>query len=212
MWTHTLDWHRRRLLSPVVFALGLALGMQAAVAAKFSKLEVTQHGDSYRISGTVYLEAVPQQVYAELIDFAHLHAINPGVRASRMLKAINARSQLVYIETVACVLVFCHTLHEVQRFTEPDPQDIVAVTVPGSGNVKHGRSVWHLSAGGRGTRLNWTASYELDFRVPAFVSPRAIEAELRKQALESMRAIEHLSQEQPEPVPDAGLGIYESRL
>ncbi|HKT33151.1 MAG TPA: SRPBCC family protein [Gammaproteobacteria bacterium] len=198
--------HHRRLLPPVVFALGVLLAMHAA-AARFDTLQVTQQGDSYRIHGEVYLDAVPQAVYAQLIDFPRLPEINPSVRVSRVLKVINAHSQLVYTETAGCVFIFCHTLRQVQRFTELGPQDIVAVTVPGSGDVKHGRSSWHLQAEGDGTRLSWTVSIEPDFWVPPFIGPRAIENQLRNQALESMQAIERLAEEQAEMIPNARMSI-----
>ncbi|MGH8281954.1 MAG: SRPBCC family protein [Gammaproteobacteria bacterium] len=199
--------HHRRLLPPVVFALGALLALHTAVAARFDTLQVTQQGDSYQIRGEVYLDAAPQEVYAQLIDFRHLPEINPSVRVSRVLKVINAHSQLVYTETVGCVFVFCRTIRQVQRFTELGPQDIVAVTVPGNGNVKQGNSVWHLQADGDGTRLSWTTNCEPDFWVPPFIGPRAIESELRTQALASMQAIERLAGEQAEPIPNARMSI-----
>lgn len=174
--------------------------MSAAVAARFDTLQVTQQGDSYQIHGEVYLDATPQQVYAELMDFKRLPEINPSVRVSRVLQVINAHSQLVYTETVGCVFIFCHTIRQVQRFTELGPQDITAVTVPGSGNVKQGKSTWHLQADGGGTRLSWTASIEPDFWVPPFIGPQAITAQLRSQALASMQALERLSRARVEAV------------
>ncbi|HKS93111.1 MAG TPA: SRPBCC family protein [Gammaproteobacteria bacterium] len=190
----------------MVFALGLLLAMSAA-AARFDTLQVTQQGDSYRIHGEVYLDAAPQAVYAQLIDFARLPEINPNVRVSRVLKVINAHNQLVYTETVGCVFIFCHTIRQVQRFTELGPQDITAVTVPGNGNVKRGTSTWHLQADGDGTRLSWTASCEPDFWVPPFIGARAIENQLRAQALESMQTIERLAEKQAQPIPNARMSI-----
>lgn len=197
----------RRLLPPVVFTLALLPLMNAAAAAHFDTLQVTQQGDSYRIHGEVYLDAAPQAVYAQLIDFTRLPEINPSVRVSQVLKVINAHSQLVYTETVGCVFIFCRTIRQVQRFTELGPQDIVAVTVPGNGNVKHGRSSWHLQADGDGTRLSWTVSCEPDFWVPPFIGPHAIENQLRNQALQSMQAIERLAEEQAEIIPNARMSI-----
>jgi len=198
--------HRRQMPS-VVFALGLLLVANVAKGATFGQLKVTQRGGDYQISGDVYLDAAPQEVYAELINFQRLPEINPSVRVSKVLKVINAHSQMVYTETVGCVLIFCRTLRQVQRFTELGPQDIVAVTVLGSGNVKHGMSAWHLQADGDGTRLSWTATCEPDFWVPPFIGPHSIEVQLRSQALESMQAIERLAQKQGEFIPNAKVTI-----
>ncbi|MGH8280561.1 MAG: hypothetical protein ACRERZ_00065, partial [Gammaproteobacteria bacterium] len=115
--------------------------------------------------------------------------------------------QLVYTETVGCVVIFCQTVKQLQRFTELDPEDIVAVTLPDGSNVKQGTSSWHLQAEGSGTRLHWQANIEPDFWVPPFIGPRAIERQLRNQALESMQAMERLAQEQAELVPNARMSI-----
>lgn len=200
------DDHRRSL-PPVVLVLALLLLAHTAAAANFENLQVTQLDGSYQIRGNVHLDAVPQLVYAELIDFQRLPEINSSVQVSDVLEVLNAHSQLVYTETRECVLIFCRTIKQAQRFTEPDPQDILAVTVPGYGNVKRGMSAWHLQAEGSGTRLSWTASYELDFWVPPFIGTRAIEAQLRSQALESMRAIERLAQQQAALIPNARMSI-----
>ena len=203
----TQNRYHWRHLPPVVFTLGLLFAANAAVGATFDQLQVTQHNDSYQIQGVVHLDAAPSQVYAELIDFQRLPEINSSVRVSDVLEVINAHSQLVYTEIRDCVLIFCRTIKQVQRFTEPDPQDIVAVTVPGYGNVKRGMNAWHLQADGSGTRLSWTASCEPDFWVPPFIGPQTIEAKLRSQALESMQTIERLAQEQAELIPNARMSI-----
>jgi hypothetical protein len=185
--------NHRWQVPPVVFAFGLLLTLNAAAgAASFNKLEVVQQGDSYQIQADVYLDAPPQAVYSALIDFRHLPEINSDVRISSVLKVVNPKTQLVYTETEGCVFIFCRTIRQVQRFTEISPSDIVAVTLPGSGNLKQGMSSWHLRADGSGTRLSWVASIEPDFWVPPFIGARAIEHQLRSEALESMLAIERL--------------------
>jgi len=83
----------------------------------------------------------------------------------------------------------------------------VAVTVPGTGNVKQGMSSWRLQADGGGTRLSWSSSYEPDFWVPAFIGARVIETRLRSQALESVQTIERLAQEQAAAIPNARMSI-----
>lgn len=196
------DRHHRRLRPPMMFVLGMGLMTNATWGATFNTLEVTQRGGSYQVRGEAHLDTAPQQVYAELVDFKRLPEINPNVRVSNVIKVIDTHSQLVYTETVGCVFIFCHTIKQVQRFSEPDPQDIVAVTVPGSGNVKRGMSFWHLQADSGGTRLSWTASCEPAFWVPPFIGPRAIENQLRSQALASIQEIERLAQKQAGLVPN----------
>ena len=203
---HKLRSHRRPL-PPVVLGVGLLLIMRATAAATFDKLEVTQHESQYQISGEVYLNATPQQVYSLLTDCRRLPEINPNVRVSEVRKVINIHNQLVYTETQVCVLIFCRTIKQIQLFTELDPSDIVAVTVPGTGNVKQGMSSWRLQADGGGTRLSWSSSYEPDFWVPTFIGVRAIETRLRSQALESVQTIERLAQEQAAAIPNARMSI-----
>lgn len=202
-----LSRRHRWFLPPVAFALALLPLMNAAAAVHFDILEVTQQAGSYRIHGEVYLDAAPPQVYAELIDFQHLSQINLSVQVSKVLKAIDAHSQLVYTETRGCVLIFCHTIRQVQRFTEFGPDDILAMTVPGSGNVKRGTTAWHLQADDGGTLLSWTAVCEPDFWVPPFIGTQAIATQLRNQALESIQALERLAQEQADTIPNARMTI-----
>jgi len=102
---HKLRSHRRPL-PPVVLGVGLLLIMRATAAATFDKLEVTQHESQYQISGEVYLNATPQQVYSLLTDCRRLPEINPNVRVSEVRKVINIHNQLVYTETQVCVLIF----------------------------------------------------------------------------------------------------------
>ncbi|MGH8402755.1 MAG: SRPBCC family protein, partial [Gammaproteobacteria bacterium] len=182
--------NRRWLLPPAIFVFCLLCVTQTAAGATFYKLDVTRHGDRYEVIADVHLDAAPADVYSALLDFKHFPEINPSVRISRLVRQVNVHTQLVYIETVGCVAIFCQTIRQLQQFTELDPQDIVAVTLPDGSNVKQGTSSWHLEPEGDGTRLRWQASLEPDFWVPPFVGPRIIARQLREQAFASMRDIE----------------------
>lgn len=184
-----------------LFALTQMFVASAAAGATIEKLDVIQHSDSYQLSGQANLAAAPKDVYMALIDFPDLPKLNSNVRISIVLKVINAHSQLVYTETKGCIFIFCHTIKQVQQFTELDPFDIVAVTIPGIGNVKQGRSIWHLQPDGTGTLVTWVSICEPAFWVPPFIGARALEAQLRRQALASLQTIEHLAQERSVPIP-----------
>ncbi len=169
------------------------------------QLHVSRVGDSYRVRADAYLNATPAEVYAVLGDFGHWTRINPSIRTSRVLKTLASGSTLIYTKTRLCVAFFCHTLRQVQEITEPDPRDIVAVTLPGQSNVKHGSSSWHLKPQDGGTRLIWDATIEPGFWVPPWIGPRIIKDELRRQCRDTLAGIERLVQERrlaaPGPAP-----------
>ena len=183
----------RRFLPSALTGLCLMGMMPWAAAATIYRLDVTQHDAHYRMVADLHLDASPADVYAELIDFSDFPKINPDVRISRVVRQPDAHTQLVYVESVGCVAIFCETIKQLQKFTEPDTRDILAVTLPGGSNVKDGSSSWHLEAEAGGTRLRWQADFEPDFWVPPFIGPRAIAEQLRSQALASMQDIERRS-------------------
>lgn len=183
----------RRFLPSALTGLCLMGMMSWTAAATFYRLDVTQHDDHYRMVADVHLDASPAEVYAALTDFSEYPHINPNVRVSRVVRQPDAHTQLVYIESVSCVAIFCETIKQLQKFTEPDTRDILVVTLPDGSNVKYGSSSWHLEAEAGGTRLHWQADIEPDFWVPPFIGPRAIVEQLRSQALACMQDIERRS-------------------
>lgn len=190
---------RRGRIGATAAGISLLAAAQAA-GATFSKLEVSHAGDRYHAVAEAYLDAAPDQVYAALLDFARLPEVSPDILEAKVLREPDSRTQVVYIESRGCIMIFCRTLRQVQRFTELSPSDIVAVTLPGNGNIKEGSSSWHLVADGQGTRVFWETTLEPDFWVPPLIGPGLVQKLLRKHGETFMNGIEARAARHPAAV------------
>ncbi|HET7921237.1 MAG TPA: SRPBCC family protein [Gammaproteobacteria bacterium] len=168
-------------------------------AAVISQLEVSQHGNRYRATAIAQLCVTPAQAYAALLDFADFPRMNPAIRKAVVIRSLSPDSQLVYMETRACIGLFCRTLKQVQQFTELSASDLVAVTLPERSNVKQSSSSWHLEANAAGTRVYWRTSLEPAFWVPPLIGPRLVRAVLLQQGRAFMTGIERLNGRLPCP-------------
>lgn len=177
-------------------ALILTLGVCArGYAAQFHSLEVSRDGDVYRMNADVYLDAPLPQVYRVLTDYNHLTRISRVIRRSRLLERPDTHTALVYVESRACVLFFCHTIEETQKVVESPPANLSAVAIPELSNVKHAESGWHLQVEGQGTRMQWKLTIEPEFWIPPLIGPALVKSQLRAEGEFSARGIEKLARE-----------------
>jgi len=178
----------------LLWVLLLPLCMNAA-AAEFRTLKVSRHGDSYYLSADVYLGAPLPQVYQVLTDYNHLTRISGVIQRSHLLNRIDPHTALVYVESRACVLFFCHTIRETQKVVESPPDGIAAEAIPAQSNVKLADSSWHLQAEGTGTRMQWNFTIVPEFWIPPLIGPALVKSALRTEAQFSARGIEKLARQ-----------------
>ena len=173
----------------------------AAQAADFYSLTVNRDGDSYTMSADAHLAAPPAAVYAVLTDYEHLTRISSAVLKSRVERRLDDGSALVYTDSRACALFFCKHITELQKYTKPGPQDIVAEVVPEQSNLKSGRAVWHLEPEGEGTRLRWQMEAVPAFWVPPFIGPSLVQRGLRTEGRRGVAGVEKLARERAHMPP-----------
>lgn len=162
-----------------------------AVGASFYRLEVTQQGNRYHAVVIAHLCVTPEATYAALTDFAHLPDMSPDIIKVVFERNQSANSQIVYLETRGCAGIFCHTLKQLQLFTELSPRDLIAVTLPSGSNVRYATSSWHLEADGKGTRVYWETTLEPDFWIPPVIGAGLLRSALRRQGRRFMTGIEN---------------------
>lgn len=167
----------------------------SAQAAQFYALKVSHHDARYQLSAEVYLDAPMPQVYRVLTDYDHLTRISGAVRESRLLHRVDAHTALVYVESRACVLIFCHTIRETQKVVESPPDAVSADAIPAQSNVRFASSSWHLQPEGSGTRMTWNLSIEPEFWIPPLIGPALMEDELRSEGTYSAYAVEKLARQ-----------------
>ncbi|MGA9852101.1 MAG: SRPBCC family protein [Gammaproteobacteria bacterium] len=171
----------------------------SAGAAQFYSLKVSHDGDQYHVSADVHLDAPPLQVYKVLTDYNHLTRISGAIRQSRMLKRIDAHTYIVFIESRACVLFFCHNIRETQQVKELTPYDIVSEVIHDQSNVKMGSSSWHLEPENSGTRMHWEMTVAPDFWIPPLIGPALVEGEMRAEGEYTAEGVEKLARERVHP-------------
>jgi hypothetical protein len=176
----------------LIICLGLAA---PAAAADFYSLTVSRDGNAYSMSADAHLAAPPAAVYAVLTDYEHLTRISSAVVKSRVVQRLDGGDALVYTDSRACALFFCKHITEVQRYSKPDTEDIVAVVVPAQSNLQSGRTVWHMEAEGAGTRLHWEMTAVPAFWVPPFIGPSLVQRGLRGEGQRGVAGVEKLARE-----------------
>lgn len=182
----------RRGLLTILAALWFGGSVQAA---QFYTLKVSHVGDTYQVHADVHLAAPLPQVYKVLTDYNHLTRISGAVRQSRVLKQVDAHTYLVYVESRACVLFFCHSIKETQQVVELTPRDVVAEALPQGSNVRLGVASWHLEPEGEGTRMHWQMSIAPDFWIPPFIGPVSMENQLLAEGKFTAEGVEKLARE-----------------
>lgn len=180
----------------LVVSLVLTLGWcTSACAAQFHSVKVSRSGKIYSMAAQVYIDAPLPDVYRVLTDYNHLTRISGIIRKSHLVRRVDAQTAIVYTESRACVLFFCHTVRETQRVTENPPNDIHSEAIPAESNVKLAASTWHLQSEGSGTLMQWSLSIEPEFWIPPLIGPALMEGELRAEGEYSARGIEKLARE-----------------
>jgi hypothetical protein len=179
-------------------SLGLAFCLcvaQPVAAADFYSLTVTRDGDVYGMSADAHLAAPPSAVYAVLTDYEHLTRISNAVLKSHVVQRLDTGAVLVYTDSRVCALFFCRHITELQRYTRPGPEDLVAEVVPEQSNLKMGRTLWHMEAENDGTRLHWEMTAVPGFWVPPFIGAVLVEHGLRTEGRRGIAGVEKLARE-----------------
>lgn len=176
-------------------AVTVLLASAHAAGAQLHDIQVSNQGERYSLSADITIAAPPAQVYKVLTDYNHLTRISGAIVKSRLLKRVDAHTALVYVETRACVMVFCRSLKQTQQVVELDKNDIVAQSLPAESNVTMGTASWHLQADGDGTRMLWRNTVEPTFWIPPLIGTAMMKNALRTQVIASAKGIEKLARE-----------------
>jgi len=169
--------------------------MAPAGAAQFYSLQVSHEGDRYLMSVDAHLAAPLAEVYAVITDYDHLTRIHAAILESRLVKHLDAHTDLVYSVHRGCVAFFCHSVKQLQQVTRLTPRDVVGVTLPEQSNVKMGAIACHLEPDGDGTRMHWNITLEPDFWIPPLIGPGILESEMREEGRNTAIGVEKLARQ-----------------
>lgn len=164
------------------------------VAAEVEELEVTHADGIYRVRMVFSVAAPINGVRAVLTDYAHLTALHPSVVESSVLPAPRDGVTRVRTRVHDCfLLIFCFNITRVDDVAEGGAGGFRAAIVPGSSDMKSGRSRWRFERRADATRIIFDARMAPDFWVPPLIGPAIIKSRLRTQLAETAVNVERLA-------------------
>lgn len=151
---------------------------------------IAVHDARYRVSVTARIDAPPRAVYDTITDYPGLPEVTPAIRSVEVLQVLGPGRHRIETITVACILIFCKEVRQVQDVEQRDAWRIEAVTLPAVSDFKSGLAHWRLVPVEGGTELHFTQLFEPDFWVPAMIGPWMIERLLLKEVRATTAYIE----------------------
>lgn len=189
---------RPRLERLLLTALLLPAAAQAVVV---DSLQVTQHGDRYRVAMKVQLDAPADAAYAVFSDYQNLPRINAAVKQARVLPETTSPDiSRLQTQVRMCFSFFCKTLDQVQdmrRMPETPGGRLSARVIAERSDLRYGEANWRLSDGASATQslLEFSAELEPRFWIPPLIGPWIMERKLRQEAIQTSQGIERLARE-----------------
>jgi hypothetical protein len=151
---------------------------------------VTHDEGVYALSIEARIDAPAAVVYRLITDYDHLHAINPAIRESRILRTFSPSRHRIRTVTRVCVLFYCRDVAQTQDMVQSPGFVIVADILPQDSDFRSGRAHWRLSTEGDATLLRFHAEIVPAFFMPPLIGPWLIKREMVSQMTEIVRLIE----------------------
>ncbi|WP_428311905.1 SRPBCC family protein [Hydrocarboniphaga sp.] len=181
--------------------LAALLSPATAQAVVVDRLEVTQHGDRYRVEMKVQLEASADSAYAVFADYDNLPRINTAVKKAAVLPETTSPDvSRLQTQVRMCFSFFCKTLDQVQdmrRMPESPGGRLSAKVIAERSDLRYGEASWRLSSGATAaqSQLEFTAELEPKFWIPPLIGPWVMQRKLRQEAIQTSEGIERLARD-----------------
>jgi uncharacterized protein YndB with AHSA1/START domain len=160
---------------------------------------VSEDKGVYALSVEARIDAPVTTVFRLITDYDHLHAINPAVRESRILRTFSPSKHRVRTVTRVCVLFYCRDVTQTQDIVQSAGYVIVADVLPQDSDFRSGQAHWRLTPEGDATLLRFQADIVPDFFMPPLIGPWLIRREMVNQMTEIVRLIEVRYEGRPAP-------------
>jgi hypothetical protein len=180
-----------RNLRPAACAAALAAALvliappETAEAFELVSVETRREGPDYLLRIEALFDAPPARLLAVLTDYDRIHELHPRMKVSRSLGPVGDDAVEVYSHFEGCVLLFCRDIHRVEHI-RAHANTLVAVDVPGRGSFSEGRTEWHFSVDGTGSRLHYETRFVPAFRIAPLIGPGVLARSVERMTLETM--------------------------
>ena len=182
--------HAHGITVPVTLLVTL---MAPAQAAELLEFEFERAAQRYSVTSVAYIDVPPPGVYAVLTDYAQLHRISNLVVASADIGVNEDGDRLVYTLNHGCLAMFCRSLKKVERLQAEPFALIITEALPARSDVAFSHSEWRLKKEGRGTRLEYRLSTDINFWVPPVIGNFVLSRWLKKGATNAVQRIEYFA-------------------
>lgn len=131
-------------------------------------LAVGERDGAYFVEFAAVLEAPAADVIAVLTDYARYPSLDPRIAEARIVGE-DAGRPLLFTRLRGCLGSWlCRDMDRYERITG-DGTKLVAESVPGMGDVVHGRATTQLEAQGSRTRILYRTEFQPSFWMPRFL-------------------------------------------
>jgi uncharacterized protein YndB with AHSA1/START domain len=144
----------------------------------------------YTLSIEALINAPADRVYHLITNYDHLHAINPAVRESRILRTYSPEKHRIRTVTRVCVLFYCRDVTQSQDMVQSPGYLIEANILPQDSDFQRGSARWRLTAEGEVTVMRFRAELVPAFFMPPLIGPWLIRREMVNQISEIVMLIE----------------------
>lgn len=170
-------------------ALALFAAALPAHSLEVGVIETSFEDGSYRVALQAVLDAPVDAVAAVLTDFAGYRDLDPRIRESEVLDSTGAGEVLLRTRLEICAGYFCRTIDRVERVTR-GRASLTAEVVPGRSDLRRGLTLTRWRSAQARTRVVYSAEFEPDFWVPAFIGRGYSLNVLRESTLELFANVE----------------------
>ena len=188
---HTPSASGRQSILQVVICLLLLCAASTSMAGEILTSRAEYRDGHYLLHLDMRLPAKPADVYALLVDFKRIPQINSSFKSVDVLES---KGKVHLVRTVAegCIWFLCRSIAQLETVNELSDGYIMSVTDPAHSDLTYGRALWHVTAEGKTTRVQYNADIVPAFWVPPLIGPALVKSALLRQGQKTLNGLERL--------------------
>lgn len=171
----------------------------AGMAGKVYMASASHKYGVYLVEVDALVNVSEPRVRELLTDYNNLGKLNPAIEVSEIIKTREPGDYQVLTETEACVWFYCKRIHQVQDVIESYDGSVTATVIPELSDFRNGYARLNLWQEPGGTRVLIRSEVEPDFWIPPLIGPWLIKRKLQSEALETVRNLERVAQQEALP-------------
>jgi len=137
------------------------------------------------------INAKYDDVYALLIDFNHLPAINDTIESSQLLESKGKIHKVKFVSN-GCVWIICQRVTQVVIVTELGRGYIMSDALPELSDISYGRTLWQIIDEGNSTRIKYDSDLVPDFWIPPLIGSSIFQNRILKEGIKTINGIENI--------------------